>query len=73
MGYGINTPAGYYMNKLNKKKDKSSKFDGLLSPKQLRDLEAETELEIKPIDTKTLNRKVKESRGSGMNFHSPED
>lgn len=56
-------PTGYYMNKQKKENDK---YDGLLTAKQRRDLEGETELKTSKITAKAKKEKIRDQRIQGF-------
>lgn len=63
-----NSEKGYYINLAKKKEDK---YSGLLSKKQLEDLEYESRLPVEKINSKELKRKLKEQKGVGDTFTRP--
>ena len=63
MGYNYYMPTGYYLGRQKKEEDK---YDGLLSNKQRRDLESETELKRTGISKKELQNKVRRQQLDGV-------
>lgn len=63
-----NMPSGYYINKQNKENDK---YEGLLSPKQKRDLDGGISVQSTKISHKKLTKKVLDTKFNGINYNSP--
>lgn len=63
-----NMPTGYYTRKMSRENDK---YDGLFSSSQLRDLEFETSIPVKKVNSKELRKLKHHSKGNGSNFSSP--
>lgn len=63
-------PHGYYSRQLSKDNDK---YDGMLSKKQLADLEGATSLKVTKISKSEVTAMIDSQKQCGVNMHSPND